>query len=50
MPINLNTINLLYGKNFTAEEAKAFITEEIKKDIKKYQINEPQNLEEKGIT
>ena len=50
MPINLNTINLLYGKNFTAKEAKAFITEEIKKDIKKYQINEPQNLEEKGIT
>jgi len=40
----------LYGKNFTAKEAKAFITEEIKKDIKKYQINEPQNLEEKGIT
>lgn len=50
MPINLDTINLLYGKNFTVEEAKAFITEEIKKDIKKYQINEPQNLEEKGIT
>ena len=50
MPINLNTINLLYGKNFTTDEAKAFITEEIKKDIKKYQINEPQNLEEKGIT
>ena len=40
----------MYGKNFTAKEAKAFITEEIKKDIKKYQINEPQNLEEKGIT
>ena len=50
MPINLNTINLLYGKNFITDEAKAFITEEIKKDIKKYQINEPQNLEEKGIT
>lgn len=40
----------MYGKNFTAKEAKAFIAEEIKKDIEKYQINEPQNLEEKGIT
>lgn len=50
MPINLNTINLLYDKNFTTKEAKAFITEEIKKGIKKYQINEPQNFEEKGIT
>ena len=50
MPINLDTINLLYGKNFTAEEAKAFIAEEIKKDIEKYQIKEPKNFEEKGIT
>ena len=43
MPINLDTINLLYGKNFTAEEAKVFIAEEIKKDIEKYQIEEPNN-------
>ena len=50
MPINLDTINLLYDKNFTAEEAKAFIDEEIKKDIEKYHITEPQNFEEKGIT
>ena len=40
----------MYGKNFTTDEAKAFITEEIKKDIEKYQIKEPQNFEEKGIT
>lgn len=50
MPINLDTINLLYDKNFTAEEAKVFIDEEIKKDIEKYHITEPQNFEEKGIT
>ena len=50
MPINLDTINLLYNKNFTAEEAKSFIAEEIKKDIEKYQIKEPKNFEEKGIT
>lgn len=50
MPINLDTINLLYEKNFSPEEAKQFINTEIARDIAKYHIKEPQNFEEKGIT
>ena len=50
MPINLDTINLLYGKDFTPEEAEQFIAQEIKKDTAKYHIEDPQNFEEKGIS
>ena len=50
MPINLDTINLLYGKDFTPEEAEQFIAQEVKKDTAKYHIEDPQNFEEKGIS
>ena len=49
MPINLDTINKLYEKNMTAEEAEAFVAEEARRDSKKYGIKEPRNFEEKGI-
>lgn len=50
MPINLDTINLLYGTNMTAEEAKNFVEEEAKRDSEELGITNPKNFEEKGIT
>ena len=50
MPINLDTINLLYGTDMGAEEAEKFVAEEAKRDSEKYGIEEPQNFEEKGIS
>lgn len=50
MPINLDTINLLYGMDMSAEEAKKFVAEEAKRDSEKYSIKEPKNFEEKGIS
>ena len=50
MPINLDTINLLYGTDMSAEEAEKFIAEEAKRDTEKLGITEPQNFEEKGIS
>lgn len=50
MPINLDTINLLYETEMTAEEAEKFVAEEAKRDSEKYDIKEPQNFEEKGIS
>ncbi len=50
MPINLDTINMLYGMDMSAEEAKEFVAEEAKRDSKKYGIEMPQNFEEKGIS
>lgn len=50
MPINLDTINLLYGTDMSAEEAEKFVAEEAKRDSKKYGIKEPKNFEEKGIS
>ena len=50
MPINLDTINMLYGTDMLAEEAKEFVAEEAKRDSKKYGIEMPQNFEEKGIS
>ena len=50
MPINLDTINLLYGTEMSAEEAEKFVAEEAKRDSEKYGIKEPQNFEEKGIS
>lgn len=50
MPINLDTINLLYGTDMSAEEAEKFVAEEAKRDSEKYGIKEPQNFEEKGIS
>ena len=50
MPINLDTINLLYGTNMSAEEAEKFVQEEAERDVKKFGIKEPQNFEEKGIS
>ncbi|MBQ3441382.1 UDP-galactopyranose mutase [Candidatus Saccharibacteria bacterium] len=46
MPINLDTINLLYGTNFSAEEAEQFVKEEAAKTG----IKEPKNFEEKGLS
>jgi UDP-galactopyranose mutase len=43
---NLHTINHFYGKNFTPDEAKAFIASEIAKSG----IISPSNLEEKAIS
>ncbi|MBQ3474275.1 UDP-galactopyranose mutase [Candidatus Saccharibacteria bacterium] len=50
MPINLDTINLLYGANMDAAEAEKFVAEEARRDSEKYGINEPKNFEEKGIS
>ena len=50
MPVNLDTINLLYGTEMDAEEAEKFVAEEAKRDSEKYGIIEPQNFEEKGIS
>ncbi len=46
MPINLDTINLLYGTDMNGEEAEAFV----KKEAEKSGITNPQNFEEKGIS
>ena len=50
MPINLDTINLLYGTDMDADEAEKFVTEEARKDIERLGIKEPRNFEEKGIS
>ncbi len=50
MPINLDTINLLYGTEMSAEEAEEFVANEAKKDSEKYGIDDPKNFEEKGIS
>ena len=44
MPINLDTINLLYGTDMNAEEAEKFVAEEAAKE----NISDPQNFDEKG--
>lgn len=46
MPINLFTINALYGRNFTPEEAKKFI----KAEAARAGIDKPANLEEKAVS
>lgn len=46
MPINLDTINLLYGTNMGPEEAEKFVAEE----AEKAGIKNPKNFEEKGIS
>lgn len=50
MPINLDTINLLYGLDMSAEEAQEFVENEAKRDSERLGIGEPRNFEEKGIT
>lgn len=50
MPINLDTINLLYNKNMSAEEAEKFVAEEARRDSERHGIAEPKNFEEKGIS
>jgi len=45
MPINLETINTFYNRNFRPSEAKAFIQQEASSEG----IIEPKNMEEKGI-
>ena len=45
MPINLDTINMLYGTNLDAEEAEKFVKEEAAKTG----ITEPKNFEEQGL-
>jgi len=46
MPINLETINSYYKKNFSPSEAKIFMAQEIAKE----KILKPKNLEEKAIS
>lgn len=46
MPINLDTINLLYGTDMDAEEAEKFVAAEATKTG----ITDPQNFEEKGLS
>lgn len=46
MPINLDTINLLYGLNLSADEAEKFVKEEAEKTG----IKNPKNFEEKGLS
>lgn len=50
MPINLDTINILYGTDMDAEEAEEFVRAEAKKDAERLGITEPENFEEKGIS
>ena len=50
MPINLDTINMLYGTDMDAEEAERFVDEEAKRDVARLGIKEPRNFEEKGIS
>ncbi len=50
MPINLDTVNLLYGMEMSAEEAEKFVKEEAERDTKRLGIKEPKNFEEKGIS
>ena len=50
MPINLDTINLLYGLRMTGEEAEKFVAEEARRDSEKLGIVTPLNFEEKGIS
>lgn len=46
MPINLSTINSVYGANFSPQEAEAFIRSEIEEEC----ILDPSNLEYKAIS
>lgn len=46
MPINLDTINLLYGTNMDADEAEKFVAAEAEKTG----ITDPKNFEEKGLS
>ena len=46
MPINLDTINKLYGADMDAEEAEKFVAEEAAKTG----ITDPKNFEEKGLS
>ena len=46
MPINLDTINLLYGTNMDADEAEKFVAAEAEKSG----ITDPKNFEEKGLS
>lgn len=50
MPINLDTINMLYDTNMNANEAEKFVKAEAKKDAERLSIKEPKNFEEKGIS
>lgn len=50
MPINLDTINLLYGTDMDAEEAEKFVAEEAKKAVEEEGIKDPKNFEEKGLS
>lgn len=45
-PLNLQTINAFYGKSFTPEEARKFISAEASRE----KITQPMNLEEKAIS
>jgi UDP-galactopyranose mutase len=46
MPINLETINTVYNRNFKPEEAKEFL----QREITKAGIKNPKNIEEKAIS
>jgi UDP-galactopyranose mutase len=46
MPINLRTINTFYNLNLSPQEAKSFL----KSEIRKSNIKNPKNLEEKSIS
>ena len=46
MPINLDTINLLYGADMNAREAEEFVKSEAEKE----NITQPKNFEEKGLS
>ncbi|MDA7583164.1 UDP-galactopyranose mutase [Candidatus Pelagibacter sp.] len=46
MPINLETINNFFGKNFNPQEAEKFLEQK----SKKYQNENPKNFEEKALS
>ena len=49
MPINLDTINLLFGTDMDATSAESFVKDEARHDAERLGIEEPKNFEEKGI-
>ena len=46
MPIDLKTVNDFYGAQFSPDQARAFLAEEIRKEG----IRQPRNLEEKAVS
>ena len=49
MPINLDTINLLYGTDMSAEEAEKFVAEEASEIVKNMVLKNQRILKKRGL-